>query len=200
VQTEFISNPDHQRVWPRLRPDLHEPIDNGVLSSCGKAWASIIAIEFVSQDRSQKPNLGGALRDSSLRAAQEIGWSGGSTSRRRRLSRRFRSYAWTIERLVADEPQGKADQDLREVISHGRYVAFQMAEVAIPRNLFADILQLIALHAIFGSPNDMKFQSSMTLFTRAARDGNSAFQRALDRCCEGRMDEHTLAILNAATS
>ncbi|MGA9599028.1 MAG: IS1380 family transposase [Methylocystis sp.] len=32
-----------------------------------------------------------------------------------------------------------------KVISHGRYVAFQMAEVAIPRNLlFADILRLIA--------------------------------------------------------
>jgi hypothetical protein len=30
------------------------------------------------------------------------------------------------------------------VVSHGRYVAFQMAEVAIPRNLFADILRLIA--------------------------------------------------------
>jgi hypothetical protein len=31
-----------------------------------------------------------------------------------------------------------------KVISHGRYVAFQMAEVAIPRTLFADILRLIA--------------------------------------------------------
>ncbi len=31
-----------------------------------------------------------------------------------------------------------------KVVSHGRYVAFQMAEVAIPRNLFAAILQLIA--------------------------------------------------------
>jgi len=29
-------------------------------------------------------------------------------------------------------------------VSHGRYVAFQMAEVAIPRNLFADILRMIA--------------------------------------------------------
>ncbi len=28
---------------------------------------------------------------------------------------------------------------------YGRYVAFQMAEVAIPRNLFADILRLIAV-------------------------------------------------------
>jgi len=31
-----------------------------------------------------------------------------------------------------------------KVVSHGRYVAFQMAEGAIPRNLFADILRLIA--------------------------------------------------------
>lgn len=31
-----------------------------------------------------------------------------------------------------------------KVVSHGCYVAFQMAEVAIPRKLFADILSLIA--------------------------------------------------------
>src|SRR5262249_2667884 len=31
-----------------------------------------------------------------------------------------------------------------KIISHGRYVALQMAEVAIPSNLFADILGLIA--------------------------------------------------------
>ena len=31
-----------------------------------------------------------------------------------------------------------------KVVSHGRYVAFQMAEVSIPRNLFAEILRLIA--------------------------------------------------------
>ena len=31
-----------------------------------------------------------------------------------------------------------------KVASHGRYVTFQMAEVAVPRQLFADILRLIA--------------------------------------------------------
>jgi hypothetical protein len=31
-----------------------------------------------------------------------------------------------------------------KVVSHGRYVMFQMAEVAIPRTLFAAILQRIA--------------------------------------------------------
>jgi hypothetical protein len=31
-----------------------------------------------------------------------------------------------------------------KIVSRGRYVAFQMAEVAIPKNLFADILRMIA--------------------------------------------------------
>ena len=31
-----------------------------------------------------------------------------------------------------------------KIISHGRYVAFQIAEVAIPRQLFADTLGLIS--------------------------------------------------------
>ena len=31
-----------------------------------------------------------------------------------------------------------------KVVSHGRYVTFQMAEVAVSRQMFADILSLIA--------------------------------------------------------
>jgi hypothetical protein len=31
-----------------------------------------------------------------------------------------------------------------KVVSHGRYVTFQMAEVAVSRQMFADILLLIA--------------------------------------------------------
>ncbi len=30
-----------------------------------------------------------------------------------------------------------------KVVSHGRYVTFQLAEVAVPRNLFREILRLI---------------------------------------------------------
>ena len=37
-----------------------------------------------------------------------------------------------------------ADHLNEKSVSHGRYVAFQLAEVAIPRALFADILRLIA--------------------------------------------------------
>ena len=50
-------------------------------------------------------------------------------------------------------------------------------------------------HAIFGSPDDMKFCSSMTLFSLAADDGASVFRHALDRYCDGRKDERTLALL-----
>jgi hypothetical protein len=49
-----------------------------------------------------------------------------------------------LQPRVSDQPEGKADQDRCEGLSHGRYVAFQMPEVAVPRNLFADILRLIA--------------------------------------------------------
>jgi hypothetical protein len=31
-----------------------------------------------------------------------------------------------------------------KVVGHARYISFQMAEVTIPRNVFADILRMIA--------------------------------------------------------
>jgi uncharacterized protein (DUF1810 family) len=70
-------------------------------------------------------------------------------------------------------------------------------------NLCAETVLAIegrTLGAIFGSPDDMKFHSSMTLFARAADDEKSAYRRALDRYCGGRMDESTLALLDAATT
>ena len=41
-----------------------------------------------------------------------------------------------------------------------------------------------SLHAIFGSPDDKKFCSSMTLFATACGGGNDVFQRALERYCD----------------
>ncbi len=51
------------------------------------------------------------------------------------------------------------------------------------------------LHAIFGSPDDMKFHSSMTLFASAADEAATLYREALARYCNGRMDEATLALL-----
>jgi uncharacterized protein (DUF1810 family) len=52
-----------------------------------------------------------------------------------------------------------------------------------------------SLRVIFGSPDDLKFRSSMTLFALAAADGKNVFRTALDRFCEGQMDPRTLALL-----
>jgi uncharacterized protein (DUF1810 family) len=54
-----------------------------------------------------------------------------------------------------------------------------------------------SLHAIFGSPDDLKLCSSMTLFALAAGEGESAFRRALNRYCQGHLDERTVALCGA---
>jgi uncharacterized protein (DUF1810 family) len=46
-------------------------------------------------------------------------------------------------------------------------------------------------HDIFGSPDDMKFRSSTTLFAQAAPDG-SIFEEALRKYFAGEPDEETL--------
>jgi uncharacterized protein (DUF1810 family) len=47
---------------------------------------------------------------------------------------------------------------------------------------------------IFGSPDDLKFQSSMTLFREAEPD-LPHFQKALDTFYDGRPDERTIELL-----
>jgi uncharacterized protein (DUF1810 family) len=51
-----------------------------------------------------------------------------------------------------------------------------------------------SLQQIFGHVDALKFRSSMTLFCQATPD-NEPFQRALDKYCDGRLDELTLKIL-----
>ena len=57
-----------------------------------------------------------------------------------------------------------------------------------------------SLHAIFGSPDDLKFCSSMTLFALAAGEDESVFRRALDRYCDGRMDDRTVALCDGSNT
>ena len=52
------------------------------------------------------------------------------------------------------------------------------------------------LYEIFGSPDDMKFRSSMTLFALANGDG-SLFKTALEQYCSGEMDAATLDLLRS---
>jgi len=50
------------------------------------------------------------------------------------------------------------------------------------------------LHQIFGSPDDLKFRSSMTLFCEVP-DAEAVFSQALDRYCNGQKDPATLKLL-----
>ena len=68
-------------------------------------------------------------------------------------SMRSRTISAILRTLVTPEPirewsltslKEKLIKIGAKVVSHGRYVVFQMAEVAVPRALFAEILGLIA--------------------------------------------------------
>jgi len=48
-----------------------------------------------------------------------------------------------VETVVADQPAEKLIKIGAKVVSYGRYVTFQMAEVAVSRQMFAEILLLI---------------------------------------------------------
>lgn len=55
------------------------------------------------------------------------------------------------------------------------------------------------LHEIFGSPDDFKFRSSMTLFALANGNGKP-FREALARYCDGQQDAATLELLGARST
>jgi uncharacterized protein (DUF1810 family) len=55
-------------------------------------------------------------------------------------------------------------------------------------------------HDIFGSPDDMKFRSSMSLFALASDDPVNVFMRALEAYCGGRLDEKTVTMLKTGAN
>ena len=77
-----------------------------------------------------------------------------------------------------------------------------LAHPLLGRRLFActDIVLSIerrTLLEIFGSPDDMKFISSMTLFALASENAQSAFRTALDRYGGGALDQRTVDLLSS---
>ena len=51
-------------------------------------------------------------------------------------------------------------------------------------------------HNIFGSPDDMKLRSSMTLFSMMP-DTHPVFNKVLEKFFDGEKDERTLSILDS---
>jgi len=59
----------------------------------------------------------------------------------------------------------------------------------------ATVAKAASLGALFGAPDDLKFISSMTLFSLASKDP-TPFQAALDRWNNGLADGRTVALLH----
>lgn len=57
-------------------------------------------------------------------------------------------------------------------------------------------LQARSAHDIFGSPDDLKFRSSMTLFNEAVGADGAEFRQALARYFEGNADDRTIRLLD----
>jgi uncharacterized protein (DUF1810 family) len=87
--------------------------------------------------------------------------------------------------LYAIRSRGEAIAYLATPLLGARLLECTMAVLAVPDK---------SAHEIFGSPDDMKFHSSMTLFD--AVDGSSLYGQALDRFFDGMRDKATLDILN----
>ena len=59
-----------------------------------------------------------------------------------------------------------------------------------------NLVQGRSLGEIFGAPDDAKFRSSMTLFSRVAKDA-TVFEAALAKYCSSQPDPRTLELLEA---
>lgn len=95
-----------------------------------------------------------------------------------------------LQRFV--EAQDRVYDDVRRELAAGRKTTHWMWFV------FPQLRGLgRSAHAIFGSPDDLKFRSSMTLFAAVA-PGDSPFGRALEKYFDGIADEATHALLRGS--
>jgi Transposase DDE domain group 1 len=98
-----------------------------------------------------------ALQISGSKKKAAIRWTHAVLFAAKRGSPQFHALAYNLGNFVRTLAMSKAAEpwsltSLREkmikigakVVSHGRYVTFQMAEVAVPRQMFHGILRLIA--------------------------------------------------------
>ena len=77
-------------------------------------------------------------------------------------------------------------------------IAYTKHSVLGPRleecTILVNLVQKKPIEQILGYPDDLKFRSSMTLFSRAAPE-NAVFKQALDKYFAGKPDQLTLELL-----
>jgi uncharacterized protein (DUF1810 family) len=83
--------------------------------------------------------------------------------------------------------------DINEATAYFRHPVLGERLVAICQVLLA--LENTTATQVFGSPDDMKLQSCMTLFA-AVKNSDNVFQQILNKFFKGKPDSQTLIILN----
>src|SRR5579872_3353242 len=83
--------------------------------------------------------------------------------------------------------------DMKEAEAYLRHPVLGQRLIAVSQALL-DLENANAAY-IFGSPDDMKLRSAMTLFA-AVKDSDPVFQQVLDKYFQGKADSQTLTILN----
>jgi uncharacterized protein (DUF1810 family) len=94
---------------------------------------------------------------------------------------------------LSSTSQHYAIRDLKEAQAYLRHPVLGVRLIGISKAL----LELKSSNAslIFGSPDDLKLRSSMTLFA-AVPDSDPVFQQVLQKYFQGKTDPHTLTLLN----
>ena len=87
-----------------------------------------------------------------------------------------------------------AIKDLDEATAYLNHEVLGKRLIEISNALLA--LETNDAHKIFGSPDDMKLRSSMTLFTLVP-GADEVFQKVLDKFFDGKKDDRTLQLLEA---
>lgn len=93
---------------------------------------------------------------------------------------------------ISDTSKFYAIRDLNEAAAFLQHPVLGSRLVAICNELLK--LTRNDAHAIFGSPDDSKLKSSMTLFS-SLNDPNPVFQLVLDKFYNGTKDQQTLRII-----
>jgi uncharacterized protein (DUF1810 family) len=114
-----------------------------------------------------------------------------------RIGRKRSHWMWYIFPQVAGLG-GSAMSRRFAIGSRAEAAAYLRHAVLGPRLLECTAAMLdhpdLSAHAILGSPDDLKFRSSMTLFAEVSEKG-SPFERALQQFYDGKHDEKTIALL-----
>jgi len=84
-------------------------------------------------------------------------------------------------------------KDLKEAEAYLKHPVLGPRLISICRLLLD--LETTNANKIFGSPDDLKLKSSMTLFA-AAKNSDLVFQQVLQKFFQGKMDDQTITILN----